>query len=197
MTDVETLIADVTAKARIAGRTLAAATDTAKSQALKAAAAQLRSDADSILAANAVDMAAGKAAGLSPAMLDRLKLDAGRIEGIAAAVDQVASLADPVGVVIDSHTQPNGLVMERVRVPIGVLGIIYESRPNVTADAAALGLRSGNAVILRGGTATVRSTQLWSLALLLRVCLPTRCSWCQHRTGRLSARCCVRKGPLT
>ncbi len=159
MTDAENLIATMTASARIAARTLAAASDAAKSDALKRAATALRDHADEILAANVIDMDAGAAAGLSGAMLDRLKLDEARIEAIAVATEQVAVLADPVGEIIDSRTQRNGLVMERVRIPIGVLGIIYESRPNVTADAAALGLRSGNAVILRGGSEAVNSNR--------------------------------------
>ena len=166
MADTQILIADMTRRSRAAARLLAVADDAVKAAALQAAAKQLRAQADAILAANALDMVAGEAAGLSAAMLDRLKLDAGRIEGIAAAVDQVAVLADPVGAVIDTHTQPNGLIMERVRVPVGVLGIIYESRPNVTADAAALGLRSGNAVILRGGSEAVNSNRAIHAAMV-------------------------------
>ena len=153
------LIADMTAKARSAARILAQADDATKAAALVAAAAALRRDADIILAANAQDMEAGAKAGLSAAMLDRLKLDQKRISAVADAVDQVAVLEDPVGQLIDSRTQPNGLVMRRVRIPVGVLGIIYESRPNVTADAAALGLRAGNAVILRGGSEAVHSNR--------------------------------------
>ncbi len=166
MSDVEILIANMTPKARAAGRVIARASDADKAAALRSAAAELRKQSDAIMAANALDMAAGEAAGLSGAMLDRLKLDAGRIEGVAAAVDQVAALSDPVGQVIDRHAQPNGLVMERVRVPIGVLGIIYESRPNVTADAAALALRSGNAVILRGGSEAVNSNRAIHAAMV-------------------------------
>jgi glutamate-5-semialdehyde dehydrogenase len=166
MTDAENLIAAMTAQARMAARTLAAAPDAAKCDALKRAGAGLREQATDILAANAIDMEAGAAAGLSAAMLDRLKLDEARIEAIAAAVEQVAVLADPVGEVIDTRTQPNGLVMERVRVPVGVLGIIYESRPNVTADAAALGLRSGNAVILRGGSEAAASNRAIHAAMV-------------------------------
>ncbi|HEV7233452.1 MAG TPA: glutamate-5-semialdehyde dehydrogenase [Sphingorhabdus sp.] len=157
MDEAENTIAQLTVKARAAARTLARASSSEKAEALLAAAAELRAKADSIIAANAVDMAAGAKAGLSAAMLDRLQLDVGRVESMAAAVEQVATLADPVGEIIDSRTQPNGLVMQRVRIPIGVLGIIYESRPNVTADAAALALRSGNAVILRGGSEAVHS----------------------------------------
>lgn len=153
------LIADMSAKARSAARILAQADDATKAAALVAAAAALRRDADIILAANAQDMEAGAKAGLSAAMLDRLKLDQKRIAAVADAVDQVAVLEDPVGQLIDSRTQPNGLVMRRVRIPVGVLGIIYESRPNVTADAAALGLRAGNAVLLRGGSEAVHSNR--------------------------------------
>lgn len=166
MTEIEIQIADMTARARSAARILAVAGCDIKASALKGAAMALRQQAPLILAANALDMDAGAVAGLSAAMLDRLKLDAGRIEGIASAVEHVAALTDPVGVVIDTHVQPNGLVMERVRVPIGVLGIIFESRPNVTADAAALGLRSGNAVILRGGSEAVNSNRAIHTAMI-------------------------------
>jgi glutamate-5-semialdehyde dehydrogenase len=153
------LIAEMTAKARAEAKVLALATDATKAAALKAAAAALRQESQGIIAANALDMEAGAKAGLSAAMLDRLKLDECRLAAVADAIDQVAVLDDPVGDVIDSRTQPNGLVMRRVRIPIGVLGIIYESRPNVTADAAALGLRAGNAVILRGGSEAVHSNR--------------------------------------
>lgn len=166
MSDVDKLIVDMTVKARKAGRTVARASDADKAAALRSAAAELRQQSSAIIAANASDMTAGEEAGLSGAMLDRLKLDGERIEGVAAAVEQVAALTDPVGQVIDRHEQPNGLVMERVRVPIGVLGIIYESRPNVTADAAALALRSGNAVILRGGSEAVNSNRAIHAAMV-------------------------------
>lgn len=162
----EQVIAEMTTKARTAARRLARASDVSKADALQRAAAILRERSADIIAANATDMAAAAASGLSSAMLDRLMLDAGRIEGIAAAVEQVASLADPVGEVIDTRIQANGLVMERVRIPVGVLGIIYESRPNVTADAAALGLRSGNAVILRGGSEAVNSNRAIHAAMV-------------------------------
>lgn len=166
MTEAETLIADMTGKARVASRALARASDAFKKDALMRAAAALRERSSAIIAANATDMEAGEKAGLSGAMLDRLKLDEARIAGIAAAVEHVAILADPVGAIIDSHIQPNGLKMQRVRVPIGVLGIIYESRPNVTADAAALGLRSGNAIILRGGSEAVNSNRAIHAAMV-------------------------------
>lgn len=166
MTDSDTLIARVTANARSAARLLAGADDATKAAALRAAAAALRDSAADILAANAKDVDAAVAAGISPAMLDRLKLDAGRIAAMASAVEQVATLENPVGQIIDSRSRPNGLIMERIRVPVGVLGIIYESRPNVTADAAALGLRSGNAVILRGGSEAVHSNHAIHAAMV-------------------------------
>ena len=166
MTDNDTFMANMTANARSAARRLAGADDATKAAALLAAAAALRASVADILAANAKDVAAAVAAGISPAMLDRLKLDEGRIAAMASAVEQVATLEDPVGQIIDSRSRPNGLVMERVRVPVGVLGIIYESRPNVTADAAALGLRSGNAVILRGGSEAVHSNRAIHAAMV-------------------------------
>ena len=166
MTDNDTLMANMTANARSAARRLAGADDATKAAALLAAAAALRASVADILAANAKDVAAAVEAGISPAMLDRLKLDEGRIAAMASAVEQVATLEDPVGQIIDSRSRPNGLVMERVRVPVGVLGIIYESRPNVTADAAALGLRSGNAVILRGGSEAVHSNHAIHAAMV-------------------------------
>ncbi len=164
--DATQIVAAMTAKARASARIVARASDTQKANALLAAATALRAAAPTILKANAIDMEAGAANGLSSAMLDRLKLDEGRIEGIASAVEQVAHLADPAGQVIDRSERPNGLVMERVRVPVGVLAIIYESRPNVTADAAALGLRSGNAVILRGGSEAVHSNHAIHAAMV-------------------------------
>jgi glutamate-5-semialdehyde dehydrogenase len=166
MTDIIALMTDMTTRAKAASRVLARAGDQAKADALRNAAAALRSSKALILAANDIDMAAGKVSGLSTAMLDRLKLDDDRLEGVAQVIEQVAALDDPVGDIIDSRTRPNGLLMERIRVPIGVLGIIYESRPNVTADAAALGLRSGNAVILRGGSEAVNSNRAIHAAMV-------------------------------
>ncbi len=151
------LIAGMAAEARRAAIDLARRTTDERRAGLNAAAAALRTATAEILAANAVDVARGEANGLSPAMLDRLRLDEGRISAMADGVATVGTLADPVGQVIDSVTRPNGLVLSRVRVPIGVIGIIYESRPNVTADAAALCVMSGNAVILRGGSEAVAS----------------------------------------
>lgn len=155
----ERLIADLASAARHAQRELARMTSGARAAALISAARRIRSDAAAILVENAKDIEAGRASGLSKAMLDRLLLDADRLEGIASAVEVVARLSDPVGQVIDCSTQPNGLEMSRIRVPIGTIGIIYESRPNVTADAAALCVRSGNAALLRGGSEAVNSNR--------------------------------------
>lgn len=153
------LIARLAKAGRAAQAQMTRTTTAQKSDALRAAAQALRDAAPEILAANALDMAAGEKRGLTGALLDRLKLDAGRLAGVADAVEQVASLPDPVGQVIDSSTRPNGMVLSRVRVPIGLIGIIYESRPNVTADAAALCLASGNAALLRGGSEAVHSNR--------------------------------------
>ena len=150
---------------RAAQRILAGMPDEAKAGALRAAAGALRLAEAEILAANARDIAAGEASDLTTAMLDRLRLDPARLAAIADAVEQVASLTDPVGEVIDASERPNGLRLSRVRVPIGLIGIIYESRPNVTADAAALCLRSGNAVLLRGGSEAVHSNHAILAAL--------------------------------
>ncbi len=155
----ESLVADLAQKGRVAQRKLARASDAEKSAALNAAAAAIRAAEPAILAANAKDVAAGEANGLSGAMLDRLKLDADRLAGIASAIDNVASLPDPVGEEIDRSTAPAGMTLVRRRIPIGLIGIIYESRPNVTADAAALCLRSGNAALLRGGSEAVHSNR--------------------------------------
>jgi glutamate-5-semialdehyde dehydrogenase len=157
--DAAALIADMGARARAASKALALAPTVDKAAGLAAAAAQIRARAADILAANVEDMAAGQKNGLSGAMLDRLRLDEGRLASIADAIDDVAALPDPSGAEIDRVTRPNGLMLSRVRVPLGVVGIIYESRPNVTADAAALGLMSGNAVILRGGSEAVHSNR--------------------------------------
>ena len=136
---------------------LAAAVTAQKAAAIASAAAAIRRRARELLAANNADVVAARAAGTSAALIDRLTLDGGRIEAIAAGLDTVAALPDPVGEVIKRWTQPNGLAFERVRVPLGVIGIIYESRPGVTADAAALCLMAGNACLLRGGSEAARS----------------------------------------
>ncbi|MBA3898182.1 MAG: glutamate-5-semialdehyde dehydrogenase [Sphingomonadaceae bacterium] len=139
-------------RARIAAGVLASAPGKVKSTALFAAAAAIRDRAPAILAANRADVEAAKAKDLSAAMVDRLALDKDRLEAMAASVAAVAALPDPVGATIDESVRPNGLKLSRVRVPLGVIGIIYESRPNVTADAGALCLMAGNAAILRGGS---------------------------------------------
>ena len=123
-----------------------------RNQALLAAAGYIRNRASQILSANSLDMEAARARGLSPAMLDRLQLNEKRVEAMAAGIEQIAALPDPIGAVSAQWARPNGLVIQRVRVPLGVIGIIYESRPNVTADAGALCLKSANPVILRGGS---------------------------------------------
>ncbi len=146
--------------ARAASAAVAKAGPQARTQALSAMAVRLRAAAPEILAANAVDMEAARAKGISGAMLDRLELTPARIEAMAQGVADVANLPDPVGTVLESWTRPNGLEMSRVRGPIGVIGIIYESRPNVTADAGALCLRAANAVILRGGSESLKSSRV-------------------------------------
>ena len=145
-------------RARAAARELSRATTAQKDAALRAAAAAIRAGRAGIIAANARDMEAARARGLAQALLDRLLLDAGRVEGMAGSIDEVIALPDPVGQVMAEWTRPNGLRIRRVRVPLGVIGIIYESRPNVTADAGALCLKSGNAVILRGGSESFHSS---------------------------------------
>ena len=155
----EALVRRLALDGREAQRGLALLGDGAKARALVAAARTLREDEAAILAANARDVARAEADGLNGAMIDRLRLDPARLADIAEAVDQVAALPDPIGTVIDATRRPNGLALSRVRVPIGLIGIIYESRPNVTVDAAALCLRAGNAVLLRGGSEAVHSNR--------------------------------------
>ena len=150
--DADALIRAMGMSARAAAATLAMAPTAQKAEALTRAAALLRDRSADILAANAQDIARADASGMADAMRDRLRLDPARVEGIAAALVAVAALDDPVGRVIDASERPNGLKLSRVRVPLGVIGIIYESRPNVTADAGALALMAGNAAILRGGS---------------------------------------------
>ena len=167
--DVSTVaetVADLARAGRVAQQTLARMPSSGRATALLRAAQALRDAAPAILAANAADMEAAQLAGLSAAMLDRLLLDAPRLAGMADAVAMIADLPDPVGQIIDRRERPNGLVLERVRIPVGLIGIVYESRPNVTADAAALCVRSGNAVLLRGGSEAVRSNRAIHAALV-------------------------------
>ncbi len=162
----EELVGHLARAGRAAQRSLARLSDQQKADALLAAANALRAAEPEILSANNRDMAAGAARGLSDALLDRLRLDSARLAAMADGVAQVAVLADPVGQVIDSSVRPNGLALSRVRVPIGLIGIIYESRPNVTADATALCVRSGNAVLLRGGSEAVHSNRAIHAAMI-------------------------------
>ncbi len=165
-TDCTELVEQLALAARKAQRVLARKSDAEKAAALKFAADALREAAPAILQANAKDMAAGEERGLTGALLDRLRLDESRLEGIASALEAVADLPDPVGEVIDASTPANGLQLSRVRIPIGLIGIIYESRPNVTADAAALCVRSGNATLLRGGSEAVHTNRAIHAALV-------------------------------
>ena len=163
---VDTLVESLAKAGRAAQRVLVRLSDSQKAQSLRLAAQSLRRAEADVLAANQMDMDKGRENGLSGAMLDRLRLDAARLAGIADAVEQVADLPDPVGQVIDQTQRPNGMVLQRVRVPIGLIGIIYESRPNVTADAAALCVRAGNAALLRGGSEAVHSNRAIHKALV-------------------------------
>jgi len=157
--DAKSLIDTMGAAARAAAAELAYAPAPAKEAALTAAADAVLAHMDEILAANAEDMAFGAEKGLTPAMLDRLKLDEGRVASIVAGLRAVAAQPDPVGTVITEWDRPTGLHIQRVRTPLGVIGVIYESRPNVTADAGALCLKAGNAVILRGGSESFQSSR--------------------------------------
>jgi glutamate-5-semialdehyde dehydrogenase len=152
-------------RARSAAEVLATATTPQKNAALRAGARRLRESSEFILAANAADMQDAMVKQLSPALMDRLRLDAGRVDAMAQGLEAVAELADPIGKQLAQWSRPNGLRIERVSVPLGVIGIIYESRPNVTADAGALCLKSGNAVILRGGSESSRSSAAIHVAL--------------------------------
>ena len=149
---------EIGAKARVAAREVANAPAEKKNRALLAGAGILRERANAILAANELDCADARRKNLSAALIDRLTLNPARIEAMAGGLEEVAALADPVGQVLATYTRPNGLVIERVSTPLGVVGVIYESRPNVTADAGALCLKSGNAVVLRGGSDSFRSS---------------------------------------
>ena len=157
--DIAAAMADIGRRARAAARALALTPAAQKNEALRAMAAAIRAHESAILAANAEDVAEAKATGSTPAFIDRLTLNAGRVEGMAAGIETIAGLKDPVGDIMDSWTRPNGMTIERVRVPLGVVGIVYESRPNVTADAGTLCLKAGNAAILRGGSDSLRSSR--------------------------------------
>src|SRR5688572_4917318 len=156
--DTAALMAATGRKARAASRPLAIADTKQKNAALAAMADAIERSEKAILDANAIDVANGEESGLSPAMMDRLKLDPARIKAMAEGIREIAALKDPIGEVIAQWDRPNGLHIERVRTPLGVVGVIYESRPNVTADAGALCLKAGNPVILRGGSDSLNSS---------------------------------------
>ncbi len=163
---VAAVMAEMGRRARAAAERLAAAPTKQKDAALLAAAMVIRANVDDILEANAKDVAAAKEKGLGAALLDRLLLDEKRIEAMAKGLEEIAALPDPVGSKITEWDRPNGLHIERIRVPLGVIGIIYESRPNVTADAGALCLKSGNAAILRGGSEASHSNRIIHASLI-------------------------------
>ncbi|MBA4785666.1 MAG: glutamate-5-semialdehyde dehydrogenase, partial [Rhizobiales bacterium] len=157
--DVTVLMDRIGRQAKSAARALATASPDAKNQALQAMAKAILDAKDDILAANAEDLKQVEGKGLQPSFIDRLTLTEASIEGMAQALCEIAALKDPVGDVIAAWDRPNGLKIERVRTPLGVIGVIYESRPNVTADAGALCLKAGNAVILRGGSDSLNSSR--------------------------------------
>jgi glutamate-5-semialdehyde dehydrogenase len=165
MSAIEESILQMGRQARAAAYRLAQLSSDEKNAILRAMASSIRANAAALMQANDKDLAAGVEKGLSSAMLDRLRLDEARIEAMAAGIDQVATLPDPVGQVMDAWERPNGIRIEQVRVPIGTIGIIYESRPNVTADAAALCFKTGNATILRGGSEAIHSNRAIAAAL--------------------------------
>ncbi|MDP1909223.1 MAG: glutamate-5-semialdehyde dehydrogenase, partial [Hyphomicrobium sp.] len=159
-------MAVLAAKAKAASRAVATLSTGIKNGALRAMAEALPDHMSDILAANAADMEAARAGGISEALLDRLMLDEARVEAIATGIETVRGLPDPVGKITESWTRPNGMTIERVRVPLGVIGIIYESRPNVTADAGALAVKAGNAAILRAGSESLNSALAIHAALV-------------------------------
>ncbi len=163
--DIAALMRDIGTRARAAANVLALADSARKEKALRAAAKAIRAQSSAILQANAEDIAAAREQNATPAFLDRLSLDAKRVAAMADGVDSVAHLPDPVGEVIANWTRPNGLKFERVRTPLGVVAVVYESRPNVTADAGVLCIKAGNAVILRGGSESFRSSRAIHKAL--------------------------------
>ena len=187
--DIAAEMAALGADARTAAQALAVTSAGTRRRALHLAAAAIRDDEAAILEANAADMAAARGSGLSSALLDRLALDPGRVEAMAAGVEQVAALEDPLGRLLGEWERPNGLRIHRVSVPIGVIGIIYESRPNVTADAGALCLMAGNAAILRGGSESYHSSRAIAAALqaaLVETGLPAGCIQLVPTTDRVA-----------
>jgi len=177
MTDLQTYMADLGRSAKAASSALRLAPEEQRNAALTAMAENIRVLEADILAANEKDMQAGEAKGLSAAMLDRLKLDPTRVAGIAKGLDDIATLPDPVGAIEKNWTQPNGLNFNKVRVPIGVIGMIYESRPNVTADAGGLCVKSGNACVLRGGSESAQSSCFGAFGRAQSQLYPCRCEF--------------------
>jgi glutamate-5-semialdehyde dehydrogenase len=169
--DVRQQVHDAARRARVAAYLLASLPTVAKDHALCVAADAIVANTDRVLAANAEDLRVARAANTSTAMIDRLALDAKRVEGIAAGLRQVAGLPDPVGEVLRGYTLPNGLALRQQRVPLGVLGMVYEGRPNVTVDAFGLALKSGNAALLRGSSSAAKSNE--ALVAILREALST------------------------
>ena len=157
--DAAQIVAELGRRAKAAAVALRNASTTAKNKALTDGARLIRAEKAAILAANARDLSAAKAAGMSSALQDRLLLNEARIESMAKGLDDIAALPDPVGAEIERWQRPNGLEISRVRVPIGIIGVIYEARPNVTADAGALCIKSGNVVVLRGGSDSFHSSR--------------------------------------
>ena len=177
-------------RAKAASRLVARASSAARNEALHRAADLLDERTDAVLTANASDLARAEGSGTGPTALDRLRLDAGRLEGMSAGLRTVATLPDPVGEVVDGWVRPNGLRVERVRVPLGVVGIIYENRPNVTSDAAGLCLKAGNAVLLRGSSSAIDSNTVIASTLrdgLDKAGLPTDAVILVEDTSRASA----------
>ena len=177
-------------RAQEAAIKLATSTEMLRNDALAAVAAALEEQAEAIIAENAADLVAGRQAGLSEALLDRLTLTHERISGIANSVREVIALPDPLGRVLETITRPNGLKIEKISVPIGVIGVIYEARPNVTADSAALCLKSGNAVILRGGKEAIRSNKAIAETMRAAIAsagLPADCVCLVENTDRETA----------
>ena len=176
--------------AKAAGRILGVADTNTKNKALEAMASALEAGADAIISANEIDLSNGKQNGMKDSLLDRLRLTPERIAGMADGIRQVAALSDPIGEIIEGSVRPNGMKIQRVRVPLGVVGIIFEARPNVTSDAAALCLKSGNACILRGGKEAIHSNMATADTLRLAVQssgLPADCIQLVSDTSRESA----------
>ena len=173
--DVEQQVRELAQQAKLAARVLAGASAATRNAALLATCEVLHERRDSLLEANALDMARGRETGLDAALLDRLELTPARLQGLLGSLQQVAALPDPVGAIDHVRTMPSGIRVGKMRVPLGVIAIIYESRPNVTVEAASLCLKAGNAAILRGGSEAIES----NLAL---GCLPDR----RHERGRLT-----------